>query len=51
MISTRLSSSELRRLIPLSSEIIVMMFSKTAITVESAANDMNMKKSVPHALP
>jgi len=28
-----------------------MMFSKTAITVESAANDMNRKKSAPQSCP
>ena len=28
-----------------------MMFSKTARTVESAANDMNRKNRLPHNLP
>ena len=31
--------------------LIDMIFSNTAMTVDSAANDMNMKNSIPHTLP
>ena len=33
------------------SMLMEIIFSNTAITVESAANDMNIKNSTPHTLP
>ena len=46
-IITRFTISDFFLLQSHSSTDIVIMFSNTAITVESAANDMKMKKNIP----
>ena len=51
VMSTRFTSPVFFLLHPVSSILQHMMFSKTARTVESAANDINMKKRLPHNLP
>ena len=51
VMSTRFTSPVFFLLHPVSSIPQHMMFSKTARTVESAANDINMKKRFPHNLP
>ena len=50
-INTRFTSRDFFRVQLPSSTVMVMMFSNTAMTVESAAKDMNTKKQQPQMRP
>ena len=51
MMSTRFTVLDFFLLQPVSSATQEIIFSNTARIVENAANDMNMKKRLPHSLP
>lgn len=51
IIKIKLTATDFFLLHPAISINIATMFSNTAIIVESAANDIKIKKRVPHTLP